>query len=62
MSENKKVEKKIEKITAIKGMNDMLPADAPLWELFENTSQSVFNKSERLSLSKHLCLHAVWAR
>jgi len=38
MSENKKVEK----ITAIKGMNDMLPADAPMWELFENTSQSVF--------------------
>ncbi|MET3105690.1 histidyl-tRNA synthetase [Oxalobacteraceae bacterium GrIS 2.11] len=38
MSENKK----LEKITAIKGMNDMLPADAPMWELFENTSQSVF--------------------
>jgi len=38
MSENKK----IEKITAIKGMNDMLPLDAPLWELFENTAQSVF--------------------
>jgi histidyl-tRNA synthetase len=33
---------KIEKISAIKGMNDMLPADAPLWELFENTAQSVF--------------------
>jgi histidyl-tRNA synthetase len=37
MSENKK----FEKITAIKGMNDILPADAPLWELFENTAQSV---------------------
>ena len=34
-------EKKMEKISAIKGMNDMLPADAPLWELFENTAQSV---------------------
>lgn len=37
MSENKK----IEKIVAVKGMNDILPADAPLWELFENTVQSV---------------------
>jgi len=37
MSENKK----IEKIIAIKGMNDILPSDAPLWELFENTAQSV---------------------
>jgi histidyl-tRNA synthetase len=33
--------KKPEKIVAIKGMNDILPADAPLWELFENTAQSV---------------------
>jgi len=32
---------KQEKITAIKGMNDILPADAPLWELFENTAESV---------------------
>ncbi|PRC91914.1 histidine--tRNA ligase [Solimicrobium silvestre] len=38
MSENKK----LEKIVGVKGMNDMLPADAPLWELFENTAQSVF--------------------
>jgi len=37
MSENKKVEK----IVGVKGMNDVLPADAPLWELFENTVQSV---------------------
>lgn len=37
MSENKK----IEKIEGVKGMNDVLPADAPLWELFENTVQSV---------------------
>jgi histidyl-tRNA synthetase len=36
MSENKK-----EKITAVKGMNDLLPLDAPLWELFENTAESV---------------------
>jgi len=42
MSENKKIEKTITKIAAIKGMNDMLPIDAPLWELFENTAQSVF--------------------
>ncbi|MES2299776.1 MAG: histidine--tRNA ligase [Pseudomonadota bacterium] len=33
--------KKAEKITAIKGMNDILPEDAPLWELFENTVHSV---------------------
>ena len=32
---------KIEKITAIKGMNDILPQDAHLWELFQNTAQSV---------------------
>lgn len=37
MSENKKVEK----IVGVKGMNDILPADAALWELFENTVQSV---------------------
>lgn len=38
MSENKKAEK----IVGIKGMNDILPEDAPLWELLENTVQSVF--------------------
>ncbi|WP_395400615.1 histidine--tRNA ligase [Pseudoduganella sp. UC29_106] len=32
---------KAEKITAIKGMNDLLPSEAHLWELFENTAQSV---------------------
>lgn len=32
---------KKEKFVAIKGMNDILPADAPLWELFENTAESV---------------------
>lgn len=37
MSENKKAEK----IVAVKGMNDILPADAHLWELFQNTAQSV---------------------
>jgi histidyl-tRNA synthetase len=35
------IEKKINKITGIKGMNDLLPEDAALWELFENTVQSV---------------------
>lgn len=33
--------KKVEKIVGVKGMNDILPADAPLWELFENTVQTV---------------------
>jgi histidyl-tRNA synthetase len=33
--------KKTEKIAGVKGMNDILPADAPLWELFENTVQTV---------------------
>lgn len=37
MSENKKAEK----IVGVKGMNDILPTDAPIWELFENTVQSV---------------------
>src|SRR3954468_10401757 len=37
MSESKKPEK----IVAIKGMNDILPAEAPLWELFENTAESI---------------------
>src|SRR5450830_2064537 len=37
MSENKKAEK----IVAVKGMNDILPGDAHLWELFQNTAQSV---------------------
>ena len=37
MSDNKKPEK----IVGVKGMNDILPADAPLWELFENTVQTV---------------------
>lgn len=37
MSENKKSEK----ILGVKGMNDILPGDAPLWELFENTVQTV---------------------
>jgi histidyl-tRNA synthetase len=32
---------KPEKIAAIKGMNDILPADAPLWELFENTAETI---------------------
>ncbi|NHZ63315.1 histidine--tRNA ligase [Massilia genomosp. 1] len=39
MSDNKK--EKATRITAVKGMNDILPADAPLWELFENTVHSV---------------------
>ena len=33
--------KKTEKIVGVKGMNDILPDDSPLWELFENTVQSV---------------------
>ena len=37
MSENKKTEK----IVGVKGMNDLLPQDSAMWELFENTVQSV---------------------
>lgn len=33
--------KKAEKIVGVKGMNDILPSEAPLWELFENTVQTV---------------------
>ena len=36
MAEHKK-----EKILGVKGMNDVLPDEAPLWELFENTVQAV---------------------
>ena len=32
---------KTEKIVAVKGMNDILPTDSHLWQLFENTAQSV---------------------
>lgn len=32
---------KPEKILAVKGMNDILPGDAPLWELFENTTETI---------------------
>ena len=59
MSENKK----LDKITAVKGMNDILPADAPLWELFENTAQSVlqsygFQKFARRSWKRRNCSRA----
>jgi histidyl-tRNA synthetase len=37
MSENKKPEK----IVGVKGMNDILPTDAPKWELFENTVHTI---------------------
>ena len=37
MSENKKAEK----IVGVKGMNDILPVEAPLWELLENTTESI---------------------
>ena len=40
MSEENKT-KKIRKIPGIKGMNDILPDDAPVWELLENTVESV---------------------
>jgi histidyl-tRNA synthetase len=32
---------KLEKLTGVKGMNDLLPADAPLWAFFESTVQSM---------------------
>jgi histidyl-tRNA synthetase len=34
-------DKKADKITSVKGMPDILPADAHLWEIFENTAQSI---------------------
>ena len=40
MSEDKKVIKN-RKISGIKGMNDILPDDAPVWDLLENTADSV---------------------
>ena len=40
MSEENKT-KKVKKILGIKGMNDILPDEAPVWELLENTVESV---------------------
>ena len=40
MSEENKT-KKIRKILGIKGMNDILPDESPVWELLENTVESV---------------------
>ena len=34
--------KKPKKITAVKGMNDILPGDAALWELFQATVETIF--------------------
>jgi histidyl-tRNA synthetase len=38
MSEQKK---KVDRLTGVKGMNDILPADAALWEFFESTVRSM---------------------
>ncbi|UAW64613.1 histidine--tRNA ligase [Mycoavidus sp. HKI] len=35
--------KKVEKLTGIKGMNDILPQDAALWEFFENTAKAALS-------------------
>ena len=37
MTEQKK---KLEKLAGVKGMNDILPQDAGLWEFFESTVKS----------------------
>jgi histidyl-tRNA synthetase len=33
--------KKLEKLSGVKGMNDILPQDAVLWEFFESTVKSM---------------------
>lgn len=38
MTEQKK---RVEKLAGVKGMNDVLPQDAPLWEFFETTVKSM---------------------
>ena len=38
MNEQKK---KLEKLSGVKGMNDILPQDAALWEFFESTAKSM---------------------
>ncbi len=40
MSEENKT-KKVKKILGIRGMNDILPDESPIWDLFENTVESV---------------------
>ena len=56
-------EAKKEKILGVKGMNDVLPDDAPLWELFENTVQSVlrsygYQQIRTPIVEPRLCLRA----
>jgi histidyl-tRNA synthetase len=46
MTEQKR---KIEKLAGVKGMNDILPQDAGLWEFFEATVKSLL----RVRLSEH---------
>lgn len=41
MAEQKKKVERVEKLTGVKGMNDILPADAALWEFFESTVRSL---------------------
>ncbi len=41
MSENNKKANKVKKILGIKGMNDILPDEAPLWQFLENTAETV---------------------
>ena len=39
MSDTQK--QRVQKIAGVKGMNDLLPADAPLWEHFDNAVRSM---------------------
>lgn len=41
MSEQKKKSERVERLTGVKGMNDVLPNDAALWEFFESTVKSM---------------------
>ena len=39
MSDTK--QQRVQKIAGVKGMNDLLPSDAPLWEHFDNAVRSM---------------------
>ena len=39
MSEDKT--KAVKALQGVKGMNDMLPTDAPLWDMFESAARSI---------------------
>jgi histidyl-tRNA synthetase len=59
MSEQKK---KLEKLSGVKGMNDILPQDAALWEFFESTVKSMLRANGTPIIEQRDCSRAALAR